>query len=188
MSSSPAPIEVGLGILTSLTQQGIGWLRRKAVTSGTITLKTAHTTEAHNEEQPITRLMMQQGLRGIFPGVEQTRSVDWSTHEHVDAVSGAAITVRSRYVRGIEEGDGSKVKPALQVETSVTGEKGKADIETFLGAAVSIPETGGEEAKEKPFVQDYIVCESGGWTAEQVGLSPKQHALCLRLGFVGNSD
>ncbi|KAL4762728.1 uncharacterized protein BDW70DRAFT_149223 [Aspergillus foveolatus] len=152
----------------ALKLQGIGWLRRKAVTSGTITLKTAHTTEAHNGEQPNTRLMMQQGLRGIFPGVEQTRSLDWSTHEQVDAVSGAAITVRSRYVRGVEDGDGNKVKPVLQVETSVIGEKGKADIEAFLGTAVSVPGTGGEEAKEKAFVQDYIVCESGGWTAEQV--------------------
>ncbi|KAL4777159.1 hypothetical protein BDW60DRAFT_203248 [Aspergillus nidulans var. acristatus] len=152
----------------ALKLQGIGWLRRKAVTSGTITLKTANTTEAHNGEQPITRLMMQQGLRGIFPGVEQSRSLDWSAHEQVDAVSGAAITVRSRYVRGVEDGDGSKLKPVLQVETSVTSEKGKADIEAFLGTAVSVPGIGDGEAREKAFVQDYIVCESGGWTAEQV--------------------
>ncbi|KAL4999153.1 hypothetical protein BDV10DRAFT_165347 [Aspergillus recurvatus] len=152
----------------ALKLQGIGWLRRKAVTSGTITLKTAQTIEAHDGKQPITRLMMQQGLRGIFPGVEQTRSLDWSTHEQVDAVSGAAIAVRSRYVRGVEDGDGSKVKPVLQVETSAAGDHGKADTETFLGAAVLVPDIGNEEAREKAFVQDYIVCESGGWTVEQI--------------------
>ncbi|KAL4811934.1 hypothetical protein BDW67DRAFT_194121 [Aspergillus spinulosporus] len=152
----------------ALKLQGIGWLRRKAVTSGTITLKTAHTTEAHNGNQPVTRLMMQQGLRGIFPGVEQTRSLDWSTHEQVDSVSGAAITVRSRYVRAVEDRDGSNVKPVLQVETSAASEKGKTDIEAFLGAAASVPGIGSEEERQKAFVQDYIVCESGGWTAEQV--------------------
>ncbi|KAL4972350.1 hypothetical protein BDW66DRAFT_154815 [Aspergillus desertorum] len=151
----------------ALKLQGIGWLRRKAVTSGTITLKTAHHIEAHNGKQPVPRLMMQQGLRGIFPKVAQTRSLDWSAHEQVDAVSGAAITVRSRHVRGIE-GDGSRAKPLLQVETSAVGAKEKADIGAFLSAAVSVPEIGGEEAREKAFVQDYIVCESGGWTAEQI--------------------
>ncbi|KAL5044130.1 hypothetical protein BDW71DRAFT_209540 [Aspergillus fruticulosus] len=152
----------------ALKLQGIGWLRRKAVTSGTITLKTAHIIDAHSGKQPVARLMMQQGLRGIFPGVEQTRPLDWSAHEQVDAVSGAAITVRSRYVRGVEDGDGSRVKPVLRVETSAAGDQGKADNEAFLGAAVSVPEFDGEEARAKAFVQDYIVCESGGWTAEQI--------------------
>ncbi|RDW89817.1 uncharacterized protein DSM5745_01592 [Aspergillus mulundensis] len=139
----------------ALKLQGIGWLRRKAVTSGTITLKTTHSDNS---------LMMQQGLRGIFPGVEQTRSLDWSEHEHVDAVSGAAIKVRSRFVPGVLEGE--KVKPVLQVETpTATGKRG--EVEEYLGAAVSAPGQS-DETREKAFVQDFIVCESGGWTAEQI--------------------
>ncbi|KAL4907108.1 hypothetical protein BDW74DRAFT_189671 [Aspergillus multicolor] len=143
----------------ALKLQGIGWLRRKAVTSGTITLKTTYDTNSNS-------LMMQQGLRGIFPGVEQTRLLDWSEHEHVDAVSGAAIKVRSRFVRGVVEGE--KVKPVLQVETNTAK---KAEVETYLTAAVSIPVPAGQVGdgdEEKSFVQDFIVCEGGGWTAEQI--------------------
>ncbi|KAL2869246.1 uncharacterized protein BJX67DRAFT_347920 [Aspergillus lucknowensis] len=152
-----------------LKLQGIGWLRRKAVTSGTITLKiNQHTdgaTDGSSSGEAVTQLMMQQGLRGIFPGVEQTRALNWTEHEHVDAVSGDPIKVRSRFVSAVRTGDG-KVRPVLEVET--TGDK--SSVEDHLGSAV-VPagEDGTGETIEKAFVQDLIV--SGGkeeWTSEQI--------------------
>ncbi|KAL3467930.1 hypothetical protein BJX64DRAFT_282818 [Aspergillus heterothallicus] len=164
----------------ALKLQGIGWLRRKAVTSGTITLKITQTATSTNPAdpsasggsggttEPPVQLMMQQGLRGIFPGVEQTRALDWSEHAHVDAVSGAAITVRSRFVRGIRGGDG-KVRPEVagSVETAVK----KDEVEGYLGKGVELV-GGGEEEEggvlERAFVQDFISGGGEGWTAEQI--------------------
>ncbi|KAL4786324.1 hypothetical protein BJX76DRAFT_355228 [Aspergillus varians] len=141
-----------------LKLQGVGWLRRKAVTSGTITLKINQTIQAKDGGEPVVRIMMQQGLRGVFPGVEQTRALDWTEHEQVDAVSGAALIVRSRFVSGVSDGN-DKVKPVLEIETA--GDK--ADIEAYLGSAVS-----GPAETEKAFVQDFIRCSDGGWTVEQI--------------------
>jgi hypothetical protein len=109
--------------------------------------------------------MMQQGLRGIFPGVEQTRSLDWTEHDHVDAVSGAAITVQSRFVNGVRGADG-KVRPELAVETAVK----KSEVGEYLGAGVEVVgETQqGEGVIERAFVQDFISGGAEGWTAEQV--------------------
>ncbi|KAL2827586.1 hypothetical protein BDW59DRAFT_160230 [Aspergillus cavernicola] len=151
----------------ALKLQGIGWLRRKAVTSGTITLNITQTTDSNS---PVTNLMMQQGLRGIFPGVEQTRALNWTDHEQVDSVSGAGIVVRSRFVRGVKDGD-AKVKPVFEVETD--SPKNKSDVESFLGTPVSVRDLGekdgeGEESLEKAFVQDSITCADSGWTAEQI--------------------
>lgn len=136
------------------------------MTSGTITLKIQQTTEPQDGGEPVTRLMIQQDLRGIFPGVEQTTALDWTEHKQVDAVSGAAIIVRSRFVRGVRDAD-EQVKPVLDVQTTA-GKREK--IESYLGAAVSVPEDGAEESREKVFVQDFIRCPDGGWTAEQVNL------------------
>ncbi|KAL4872828.1 hypothetical protein BDV12DRAFT_193166 [Aspergillus spectabilis] len=152
----------------ALKLQGIGWLRRKAVTSGTITLKITQFTEEANAsslseaEKPV-HLMMQQGLRGIFPGVEQTRVLNWTEHEHVDAVSGAAIVVRSQFVNGIKAGKGT-AKPVIQIETA--GAVDLSSVEAYLASPVTGGE--GEDVLEKAFVQDFIRCEDGGWTAEQV--------------------
>ncbi|KAL4806729.1 hypothetical protein BDV18DRAFT_159900 [Aspergillus unguis] len=150
----------------ALKLQGIGWLRRKAVTSGTITLKVAQNTDTSSQPQKMN-VMMQQGLRGIFPGVEQTRALDWTEHEHVDAVSGAKIFVKSRFVKGLR--DGEKMKPVLSVESEVPA-KEKAGAEEFLAAPVAgaVPVDGEGEGLEKAFVQDLIRCPDGGWTAEQV--------------------
>ncbi|KAL2824336.1 hypothetical protein BJY01DRAFT_256480 [Aspergillus pseudoustus] len=159
----------------ALKLQGIGWLRRKAVTSGTITLKISQTTPEHSAAggssgengssgaEPV-KLMMQQGLRGIFPGVEQTRSLDWTEHEHVDAVSGAAIIVRSRFVNGVRGADG-KVRPEFVVETAVK----KGEVEGYLGVAVDGVGLEGGEVVERAFVQDFIEGRGEeGWTAEQI--------------------
>jgi hypothetical protein len=108
--------------------------------------------------------MMQQGLRGIFPGVEQTRSLDWTEHDHVDAVSGAAITVQSRFVSGTRGADG-KVRPDLHVETAVK----KSEVGEYLGAAVeAFGGDGSGDELERAFVQDFISGGAEGWTAEQV--------------------
>lgn len=136
------------------------------MTSGTITLKIKQTTDSQDGGEPITRLMLQQGLRGIFPGVEQTTTLDWTEHKQVDAVSGAAIIVRSRFVRGVRDA-GGRVKPVLDIQTTAAGKRG--GIEAYLGTAVSVPPgDGGEDLREKAFVQDFIRCPDGGWTAEQV--------------------
>ncbi|KAL2787194.1 hypothetical protein BJX66DRAFT_346349 [Aspergillus keveii] len=158
----------------ALKLQGIGWLRRKAVSSGTITLKITQTTPettaatASNGASTATaepvKLMMQQGLRGIFPGVEQTRSLDWMEHDHVDAVSGAAISVQSRFVNGTRGADG-KVRPELDVETAVK----KGEVGEYLGAAVEVfGEHGNGDVVERAFVQDFISGGAEGWTAEQI--------------------
>ncbi|OJI96761.1 hypothetical protein ASPVEDRAFT_158439 [Aspergillus versicolor CBS 583.65] len=148
----------------ALKLQGIGWIRRKAVTSGTITLKIKQTTEPQDGGEPVTRLMIQQGLRSIFPGVEQTTALDWTEHKQVDAVSGAAIIVRSRFVRGVRDA-GGQVKPVLDIQTTAGK---REEIESYLGTAVSVPGGGGEDSSEKAFVQDFIRCPDGGWSAEQV--------------------
>ncbi|KAL4886605.1 hypothetical protein BJY04DRAFT_213364 [Aspergillus karnatakaensis] len=168
----PAPSDISITNLTgdwvidksktenldaALKLQGISWLRRKAVTSGTITLKITQTTT------PDPSLMMQQGLRSIFPGVEQTRSLDWSEHEHVDAVSGAAIKVKSRFVAGTSTG--GKVKPVLTVQTG--GAVDVASIEGYLTSEADGSGSGGLDL-QRAFVQDFIWCEEGGWSAEQV--------------------
>ncbi|KAL3452237.1 hypothetical protein BJX65DRAFT_303074 [Aspergillus insuetus] len=156
----------------ALKLQGIGWLRRKAVSSGTITLKITQTTpdasaatasNGASTAEPV-KLMMQQGLRGIFPGVEQTRSLDWTEHDHVDAVSGAAITVQSRFVNGVRGADG-KARPELDVETAVK----KGEVGEYLGAGVEVVgEYGNGDAVERAFVQDFISGGAEGWTAEQI--------------------
>ncbi|KAL3469497.1 hypothetical protein BJX99DRAFT_268146 [Aspergillus californicus] len=145
----------------ALKLQGIGWLRRKAVTSGTITLKISQTTEP-TEPATATKLMMQQGLRGIFPGVEQTRTLNWTDHEHVDAVSGLGIAVRSRFVNGVKNADG-KVNPVFDIETDGLD---KASAGAYLGSAVAVYD--GEGDLERAFVQDVISCADGGWKAEQI--------------------
>ncbi|KAL5339840.1 hypothetical protein BJX70DRAFT_397309 [Aspergillus crustosus] len=177
----------------ALKLQGIGWLRRKAVSTGTITLKitqysdpdpdsstsTSPSTSPPNtdtvkgEKAKAVRLMMQQGLRGIFPGVEQTRVLDWSEHGHVDAVSGAGIVIRSRFVDGIRirngDGDGQgtgMVKPEIQVQT--VGAVDLSSVEGYLGGAVCLLNEDHGGGLERMFVQDFIRCEEGGWTAEQV--------------------
>lgn len=136
------------------------------MTTGTITLKIKQSTEPQGGSEPVTRLMLQQGLRGIFPGVEQTTTLDWTEHKQVDAVSGAAIVVRSRFVKGIRDA-GGRVKPVLDIQTTTAGKR--EEIEAYLGTAVSVPPGGeGEDSCEKAFVQDFIRCPDGGWTAEQV--------------------
>ncbi|KAL4790760.1 hypothetical protein BDV19DRAFT_371838 [Aspergillus venezuelensis] len=167
----------------ALKLQGIGWLRRKAILSGTITLKITQTTEPPKTTETIgaaasfnttdtdslTTIKIQQGLRGIFAGLEQTRSLNWTEQSQVDSVSGAAVLVKSRFVRGVRDNEG-RVKPtSLTIETAARA-KERSEIEAFLGAPVSAPvETGGgEEAREKAFVQDFIRCEEGGWTVEQI--------------------
>ncbi|KAL4965116.1 uncharacterized protein BDV14DRAFT_173208 [Aspergillus stella-maris] len=166
----------------ALKLQGIGWLRRKAILSGTITLKILQTTEAppptetigaattlNTDTDPLTTIKTQQGLRGIFAGLEQTRSLNWTEQSQVDSVSGAAVHVKSRFVRGVRDNEG-RVKPTgLRIETAGRA-KERAEIEAFLGGSVCAPvETGGgEEAREKAFVQDFVRCEEGGWTVEQI--------------------
>ncbi|KAL4954887.1 hypothetical protein BDW69DRAFT_183128 [Aspergillus filifer] len=169
----------------ALKLQGIGWLRRKAILSGTVTLKIIQTTEGpkgpeptetigaatslNTDHDPITKITTQQGLRGIFAGLEQTRALNWTEQSQVDSVSGAAVLVKSRFVRGVRDNEG-RVKPVgLTIETAARA-KQRSEIEAYLGGAVSAPvETGaGEEAREKAFVQDFIRCEEGGWTVEQI--------------------
>ncbi|KAL4934074.1 uncharacterized protein BDV17DRAFT_285815 [Aspergillus undulatus] len=171
----------------ALKLQGIGWLRRKAVLSGTVTLKIVQSTSTSTppltgtttsvncsgsdlDTELITRITAQQGLRGVFPGVEQTRSLDWTETSQVDAVSGSALLVRSRFVRGIKDGEG-RVRPVLKVETAGS-KQDRSDVEAYLGSSVSAPvetaEGGGETAREKAFVQDFIRCEELGWTVEQI--------------------
>jgi len=81
---------------TILTLQGVGWLKRKAISIATITLYVKHTTE-----DGVERIVIDQTISGGIPASTEDRTLNWAPRENNDQTFGEIIT-KSRRVKADE--------------------------------------------------------------------------------------
>ncbi|KAJ7630795.1 hypothetical protein FB45DRAFT_916587 [Roridomyces roridus] len=70
-----------------LTLQGVPWLKRKAISYGTITLFIKH----FKNDEGVEVINIEQTLTGGFPGTTELRTLDWEQRHNEDHVFGAVI-------------------------------------------------------------------------------------------------
>ncbi|KAF8647913.1 hypothetical protein AX16_006445 [Volvariella volvacea WC 439] len=80
-----------------LVLQGIGWLTRKAILYGTVTLYLNH----YKDDDGIEHIDIDQTLTGGIPGTSEKRTLWWKEKEHQDHIFGAVIG-KSRRVKAEE--------------------------------------------------------------------------------------
>ncbi|KAI4157386.1 MAG: hypothetical protein LQ342_008313 [Letrouitia transgressa] len=127
-----------------LTLQGINWLIRKIVSMATVTM---HVIE-FADENGTTNITIEQTATGGIKGETEVRKLDWSEVPHSSGVFGE-MNNRSRWTgigSSAESGGGGPLHPWL--------------TEGWL------EEKTAEDGKEH--IQNWVVNERSGWTAEQV--------------------
>lgn len=67
--------------------QGVGWLTRKAITYGTLTLTIKH----FKDDEGIEHIDIDQTLTGGIPGTSERRTLSWTERENQDHIFGAVI-------------------------------------------------------------------------------------------------
>ncbi|RDB28493.1 hypothetical protein Hypma_015679 [Hypsizygus marmoreus] len=72
---------------TILTLQGVGWLKRKAITLGTVTLAIKH----FKDDEDVEHIDIEQTLTGGIPGTSERRTLTWTERENEDHIFGAVI-------------------------------------------------------------------------------------------------
>ncbi|KAG5647600.1 hypothetical protein DXG03_008953 [Asterophora parasitica] len=70
-----------------LTLQGVGWLKRKAITLGTVTLNVKH----FKDDQGVEHVDIDQTLTGGIPGTTEKRTLTWTERENEDHLFGAVL-------------------------------------------------------------------------------------------------
>lgn len=158
-----------------LALQGVGWFLRKALPYATVTL---HIHEYADSADPkVYHIDVEQVITGGITGSKEVRTLDWTSREHVDNIFGS-LSGKSRHFRGAK-GDDGKVRPAVDVQTSVGNPEDDAKVQKFLRGEVLadgsasdgfIIDEEGEEFGEGEglFVQSFVESKDNGWTAEQV--------------------
>ncbi|KAH9486607.1 hypothetical protein JR316_0000672 [Psilocybe cubensis] len=82
---------------TILQLQGVSWLKRKAISIGTITLAIKH----YKDEDGVEHIDIDQTLTGGIPGTRETRTLWWKERQNEDHLFGAVIG-KSRRVKAEE--------------------------------------------------------------------------------------
>lgn len=82
---------------TILQLQGVGWLKRKAIVYGTVTLAIKHT----KDDEGIEQIHIEQTLTGGIPGTTEDRTLWWKERENEDHVFGPVVG-KSRRVKAAE--------------------------------------------------------------------------------------
>ncbi|KII93794.1 hypothetical protein PLICRDRAFT_405412 [Plicaturopsis crispa FD-325 SS-3] len=77
-----------------LTQQGVGWLKRKAISMGSLTLAIKH----YKDENGVEHIDVDQTLTGGIPGTSEIRVLTWEPREHEDHIFGPVVG-KSRRVK-----------------------------------------------------------------------------------------
>ncbi|KAJ7092578.1 hypothetical protein C8R44DRAFT_891035 [Mycena epipterygia] len=70
-----------------LTLQGVGWLKRKAISLGTVTLDIKH----YKDDGGVEHVDIDQTLTGGIPGTREERILSWTERENEDHLFGAVI-------------------------------------------------------------------------------------------------
>ncbi|KAL4941565.1 hypothetical protein BDV06DRAFT_194252 [Aspergillus oleicola] len=160
-----------------LAMQGLSWFMRTTLSWVSVTLNAKQYPSADQPNQKQTQhIDVDNVVTGGVQGTSEQRVTDWSKREHSDAIFGR-VQGQSRLFRGTKGADG-KVRPAVQICTSVQDEKiGKflrgeinsegAETEGFLVDGVG---EGYGEPKEGEglWLQSYVESLDSSWTAEQV--------------------
>ncbi|KAJ6621592.1 hypothetical protein B0H10DRAFT_2214970 [Mycena sp. CBHHK59/15] len=82
---------------TILTLQGVGWLKRKAIAIGTVTLYIKH----YKDGQAIEHVDIDQTITGGIPGTREERTLSWTERSTDDSLFGAVVG-KSRRVNASE--------------------------------------------------------------------------------------
>ncbi|KAF8898892.1 hypothetical protein BD779DRAFT_45380 [Infundibulicybe gibba] len=83
-----------------LTLQGVGWLKRKAVSAATVTLHVKH----YKDDAGIEHIDINQLVAGGISGTTESRTLDWAERENEDHLFGA-VKGKSRRVKVEELGE-----------------------------------------------------------------------------------
>jgi len=67
--------------------QGVGWLKRRAISMATVTLYVKH----YKDESGVEYIEIDQRLTGGIPGTIEKRILDWTDREHSDSLYGAVV-------------------------------------------------------------------------------------------------
>lgn len=70
-----------------LQLQGVGWLKRKAITMGTLTLFLKH----YKDDAGVEHIDIDQTLTGGIPGTSEKRTLTWTERHNEDHIFGAVI-------------------------------------------------------------------------------------------------
>ena len=77
-----------------LRLQGVGWLKRRAISLATVTLYVKH----YKDDSGVEHIDIEQKLTGGIPGTTEKRILDWTFREHDDSLYGA-VRGKSRRVK-----------------------------------------------------------------------------------------
>ncbi|KAJ5082734.1 hypothetical protein N7532_011777 [Penicillium argentinense] len=158
-----------------LALQGMSWFLRKALPYATVTL---HVHEYPDSANPkVYHIDVDQVITGGISGSKEARTLDWTSREHVDNIFGT-LSGKSRHFRGAKGEDG-KIRPAVEVQTSVGKPEDDAKVQKFLrgeilsdGSASDgfLVDEEGEEFGEGEglYMQSFVQNNENGWTAEQI--------------------
>ncbi|KAF8879320.1 hypothetical protein CPB84DRAFT_1793415 [Gymnopilus junonius] len=80
-----------------LQLQGVGWLKRKAIAYGTVTLLIKH----YKDDDGVEHIDIEQTLTGGIPGTSERRTLWWKERENEDHLFGA-VKGKSRRVKPTE--------------------------------------------------------------------------------------
>jgi len=80
-----------------LRMQGVGWLKRRAISLGTVTLYIKH----YKGEDGVERIDIDQTITGGIPGTREERTLWWQEKENEDSLFGSVIG-KSRRVKANE--------------------------------------------------------------------------------------
>ncbi|KAL3443571.1 hypothetical protein BJX65DRAFT_311729 [Aspergillus insuetus] len=166
-----------------LKLQGVGWVTRKGISMATITIRIKSSSEMDHESQAdVNRLDIEQTLSAVLPGSTETRILNWTERKQKDPLFGI-LRGRSRLVGGTRDDDGI-VRPAIEIESTLTDEKAKSVIRDFLRDFTT---AASHDNLSDLYMHDYVRSEKAGWTVEQTwGISSvdSQEALVRRVVLV----
>jgi hypothetical protein len=81
-----------------LRLQGIGWMKRKAISIATITLHVNH----YKDDTGLEHIDIDQTISGGIPGNSEKRTLDWTERETNDPLFGHVLG-KSRRIKNLEE-------------------------------------------------------------------------------------
>ncbi|KAI8940321.1 hypothetical protein NX059_004015 [Plenodomus lindquistii] len=132
-----------------LALQGIGWLTRKALGVATVNQALSQSTVTGEDDQPTTKILIDQTITGGLKGTSETRILDWHYRGHTDWLFGT-VQGRSRYTT-LAEVVGESKSEGLDEEDA------KYLAEGWL-----------KETEEGEIIQSFVDNEGNKWTALQV--------------------
>lgn len=87
---------------TILGLQGVSWVKRKAISWGTITLHVKHyRVDSEEGDKKIEKIDIEQTITGGIPGTTENRTLTWTERENEDHLFGSVIG-KSRRIKAEE--------------------------------------------------------------------------------------